>query len=71
MQNPQGEDYVVISGKHNFATQKSVIVNKLYQTGLIGSDVVQQHIAKPGLINLVPNPSAGRVDLTRRNISIR
>jgi predicted kinase len=71
MQNPQGEAYIVISGKHNYTTQKSVIINKLYQQGLVGSDTVQQHIAKPGLINLVPNPIAGRVDLTRRNISIR
>lgn len=71
MQNPQGEDYLVISGKHTFATQKSAIVNRLYQLGLIESGAVQSTIAKPGLINLIPNPHGGRVDLSRRNITIR
>jgi predicted kinase len=71
MQNPQAEDYLVISGKHTFVTQKNAVVNRLYTMGLIGSGAVQQSIAKPGLINLVPNPHAGRVDLSRRNIVIR
>jgi predicted kinase len=71
MQNPEGEDYLVISGKHTFVTQKNAVVNRLYTMGLIGSGAVQQSIAKPGLINLVPNPHAGRVDLSRRNIVIR
>lgn len=70
MQNPEGEDYLVISGKHTFETQKNSIINRLYQMGLIGSDTVQHKVAKPELINLVPNPHAGRVDLSRRNISI-
>lgn len=71
MQNPQSEEYLVISGKHTFSTQKSAIVNKLYQKGLMESTAMQSSIAKPGLINLVPNPHAGRVDLSRRNITIR
>jgi predicted kinase len=70
MQNPHAEDYLVISGKHNFATQKNVVINRLYQLGLIGSDAVQHNIAKPDLINLIPNPQAGRVDFNRRNITI-
>jgi predicted kinase len=70
MQNPEGEDYLVISGKHTFTTQKNSIVNRLYQLGLIGADAVQHSVAKPELINLVPNPHAGRVDLSRRNITI-
>jgi len=71
MQNPQGEEYLVVSGKHNFATQKSAILNRLYQMGVIGSDTVRGNVTAPGLINLVPNPQAGRVDLSRRNIAIR
>jgi len=71
MQNPQGEDYLVISGKHTFATQKSAILNRFYQLGIIGSGAVQNSVAKPGLINLVPYPHTGRVDMSRRNISIR
>ena len=70
MQNPDGEDYMVLSGKHSFPTQKNLIINKLYQLGLLGSEAVQHRIAKPELINLVPNPQAGRVDFNRRNISI-
>jgi predicted kinase len=72
MQNPQpGEEYLVISGKHTFTTQKNAVVNRLYQQGLISTDVVQNSVAKPGLVNLIPNPHAGRVDLSRRNIVIR
>lgn len=71
MQNPQDENYLVISGKHNFTTQKSAIVNRLYQMGLASSEQVQHNVAKPELINLVPNPLAGRVNFSRRNISIR
>jgi predicted kinase len=70
MQNPEGEDYLVISGKHTFATQKNSIINRLYQMGLIGANTVQHSVAKPELVNLVPNPHAGRVDLSRRNITI-
>ncbi|HSW78760.1 MAG TPA: ATP-binding protein [Candidatus Babeliales bacterium] len=70
MQNPQGEDYLVVSGKHTFETQKNSVINRLYQMGLINSEIIQHSIAKPGLINLVPNPQAGRVDLSRRNITI-
>jgi predicted kinase len=71
MQNPQAEDYLVISGKHTYTTQKNSILNRLYSMGLIGSEAIQHSVTKPGLINLVPNPHAGRVDLTRRNIVIR
>lgn len=70
MQHPKGEDYLVISGKHSFATQKSAIINRLFQIGLISSDTMQSNVAKPGLVNLVPNPHGGRVDMTRRNITI-
>jgi predicted kinase len=70
MQNPEGEDYLVISGKHTFNTQKSSIINRLYQMGLIASGTVQHTVAKPELVNLIPNPRAGRVDLSRRNITI-
>lgn len=70
MQNPKNEQYLVISGKHAFVTQKSAIVNRLYQIGLIPSETVQSNITKPGLINLVPNRYAGQVDMSRRNITI-
>jgi predicted kinase len=72
MQNPSAnEDYVVISGKHAYPTQRNSIVKKLYDAGLLSIDGASNKLVKPGLINLVPNPLAGRVDSTRRNISIR
>lgn len=70
MQNPKDEQYLVLSGKHAFVTQKSAIVNRLYQMGLISSDTVQSNVAKPGLVNLIPTRHIFESDITRRNISI-
>lgn len=70
MQNPKDEQYLVISGKHAFVTQKSTIVNRLYQMGLIPSETVQSNITKPGLVNLVPSRPTMPVDTTRRSISV-
>lgn len=69
MQKPQNEDYVVISGKHTFAMQKNAITKKLYDLKAISGDTAASNVAKPGLVNLVP--TAGRVDLQRRNVIIR
>lgn len=69
MQRPQNEDYVVISGKHPFKMQSNAIVKKLYDLGVISTDTAANNVAKPGLVNLVP--TAGRVDLKRRNVVIR
>jgi predicted kinase len=72
MQNPQNvEDYVVISGKHVFRTQYSAVMKKMHELNVISSNEVVSQVAKPGMVNLVPNPAAGRVDMTRRNIMIR
>ncbi len=72
MQNPQSEDYIVISGKHTFATQLSAIMKRLRELGNVPStNDVNAKVVKPGLVNLIPNPAAGRVDLARRNIMIR
>ena len=70
MQNPKDEDYVVISGKHSFGTQKSAIISRLYQMGSVDAATMQGNIVQPGLVNLVPQPYSGRVDMSRRNISI-
>jgi len=71
MQNPRNvEDYVVISGKHVFATQFSAAVKRLHELGLIHSDQLASKVVKPGLVNLVPK-LGGRVDMSRRNIVIR
>ena len=73
MQNPAlTEDYIVVSGKHQFGTQLSATMNRLREMGLIHSDDATQKMVKPGMVNLVPNQAqAGRVDMARRNIVIR
>lgn len=72
MQNPQNEDYVVVSGKHTFDSQLSAFLKRMRELGLIpGTDDTHSKVIKPGLVNLIPHPTAGRVDLTRRNITIR
>lgn len=71
MQNPgSDEDYLVISGKHTFVTQKNAILNRLYQLGLVSVGSVQSHITKPELVNLIPSSHGGRVDHSRRNINV-
>lgn len=70
MQNPgHDEDYIVLSGKHSYPMQRTAIVKKLYDLKLIKPESVSANVVKPGLVNLVP--TAGRVDMTRRNITIR
>jgi predicted kinase len=72
MQNPQPtEDYIVISGKHTYHTQRNAVLKKLYDMGLTSPDSNNPKVVKPGLVNLIPNLQAGRVDSTRRNIHIR
>lgn len=73
MQNPANtEEYVVVSGKHVFNTQLGAIMKKLNDMGVVRIDDTKTGVAKPELMNLVPNPTAGRVDMNRRrNIVIR
>lgn len=72
MQNPSAsESYAVISGKHLFNTQLSAVARKLRDIGALSSDDAGSKTIKPGMVNLVPNPQAGRVDMSRRNISVR
>ncbi len=72
MQNPTAtEDYAVISGKHTYHTQRTAILKKLYDHALISSEGAGNKVVMPGMVNLVPNNVAGRVDNSRRNIVIR
>ncbi len=72
MQNPsQTEDYVVVSGKHNYQTQKNAVFKKLYDLGLLSPEATLNKVVKPGLVNLIPARGSGRFDTTRRNIIIR
>ena len=72
MQNPnQSEDYVVLSGKHTYATQSKMFMKRLYDLGLLSPENASSKLVRPGLVNHIPNPLAGRFDGSRRNITIR
>jgi hypothetical protein len=71
-QAPNNEDYVVISGKHTFESQKPIIMRRLREMGLINDDMLKPHVPMPEMVNLAAQAkiNAGRVDYNRRNISI-
>lgn len=72
MQHPQPtEDYVVVSGKHTFPSQRTALFKKFMEQGLIDNQTARTSVAKPGMVNLIPQQNSGRVDMTRRNINIR
>lgn len=73
MQNPQNENYLVLSGKHLFSNQKTSLLRRLREIGAISDDTLEEKVAKPELINLVSRAQvqAGRVDYSRRNVIIR
>lgn len=67
LQNPDAsEKFVVVSGKHVFTMQKNAFFRDLRQRRLVDTAETASQVSKPGLINLVPNPAAGRVDMSRR-----
>lgn len=70
MQAPELEDYVVVSGKHVYPSQQTAFFKKLMELGYIDPQNAQTKVTMPGLVNLVPRSNAGRVDMSRRNISI-
>lgn len=71
MQNPEyHEEPIVVSGKHNFTTQRNTTLAKLREKGILQIKDYASNLVKPGMINLIP-PSPPRTDLNRRNISIR
>lgn len=67
MQNPTDEQYVVVSGKHTFRTQKAAILKRLYDLSITSQAQTQANLVKPGMVNLVPQTNLGGA----RNISIR
>lgn len=71
-QNPKNEDYVVISGKHTFHTQRGSVMKKLYELGILTQEDANSRVVKPGLVNLISQASPpNRNDFPRRNITIR
>lgn len=72
LQHPtEKENYVVVSGKHTFQSQKQVVMQKLINMGVINQKEAKSNVAMPGMINIIPRQIKGRVDMARRNINIR
>lgn len=65
MQQPVEEQYMVISGKHSFDTQKNAVIYKLFQLKVITGETVRENITRPDLINLVPHTSPTHSDNSR------
>ncbi|HET7673127.1 MAG TPA: AAA family ATPase [Candidatus Saccharimonadales bacterium] len=70
-QNPNDEDYVVISGKHTFHTQKLAVFKKLKDMKVLTAEQTINKRIKPELVNLIPQSLRNREDIKRRDISIR
>lgn len=70
-QNPSEENYVVISGKHTFNTQKLAVLKKLTELGVITSEEAVNKRIKPELVNLIPQSFRSQGNIKRRDISIR
>ncbi|HYF96973.1 MAG TPA: ATP-binding protein [Patescibacteria group bacterium] len=68
--NPDQEDYVVISGKHTFKTQKAAVFKKLEDLGVLSPAQTLHRKIKPELVNLIPQ-FRDKDGLRRRDISIR
>lgn len=72
MQNPDNEDYVVISGKHTFQTQRAAVFKRFYDLGILNPAQFSKNTVKPGLVNLIPqSPSTTRDGITKRSVKIR
>jgi predicted kinase len=70
MQPPRNnEEYIVISGKHTFTTQRDTLMKRLQLLGLLDASPIRSSAAMPNLVNLVTG-LGGRYDPERR-ISIR
>lgn len=72
MQNPVNENYLVLSGKHLFNSHKNAFLRRFSEMKVLD---IQPNSAmpKPGLVNLVSQAQvqAGRVDHSRRNLTIK
>lgn len=71
LQIPKNEEVIVVSGKHSYKAQFQTIARELFQQQLLlENSPVMKKVPYPGLVNLV-SQNSGRVDHSRRNISIQ
>lgn len=69
MQQPEPtEDFIVISGKHSYPSQRSGVIKKLSDLHLIKPSAAMHKMVKPELVNLVPNGNNNQDHTGPRNI---
>jgi predicted kinase len=72
MQQPDiTEDFIVISGKHSYPSQRSSVIKKLADSGAIKASAAMHKMVKPNLVNLVPTGNISLDSNIRRNISLQ
>lgn len=72
MQQPESpEEFIVVSGKYTYASQRSSIVKKLADKGVIKPTSAVQKMVKPDLVNLVPNGLGNRPKNGAKHIILR
>ncbi|MDQ3065007.1 MAG: ATP-binding protein [bacterium] len=76
MQHPEPtEDFIVVSGKHSFASQMSGVAKKLSDMHIIKPSKAVGHMVRPDMVNLVPTPMSlserNQQRPARRNIVLR
>ncbi len=56
MQQPEPtEDFIVVSGKHSYPSQRSTVIKKLADQHIVKHSDAMHKMVKPELVNLVPN----------------
>lgn len=72
MQQPDiTEDFIVISGKHSYPSQRSGVMKKLADLRIVRHNDAMQRTVKPELVNLVPNGQKDHGEDGRRNIVLQ
>jgi len=71
MQQPEPtEEFIVVSGKHSYPSQRSSVIKKLADNGIIKPSAAMHKMVKPDLVNLVP--SGGNQNQSgRQNITLQ
>ena len=72
MQQPEPtEDFVVVSGKHTYISQRSGVIKKLSDVNVIKPSEAMHKMVKPELVNLVPNGMRDQAEPGRHNIVLQ
>ena len=72
MQQPDvTENFIVVSGKHTYTSQRSTVIKKLADQHIIKPSAAMHKMVKPELVNLVPNGQKDSSQDGRRNIVLQ